>query len=202
MNPPTRVVRLSVWVLPLLCACREGPPPTDGKRVTPPGNSRARRAVPRPRRASPATPRFATPTVAQRAHDRSHRVALDRVVKALGSRFAECQKLALRGAQEPPFRKQWPAARERFVKRLGELRADVLAVDPLRQRSWAVPLASWLLDLLTTGLPDAVWESWRQHPSGALASKRKDFRLIWKRLRHYVEKLSKSPASKPAKDTR
>jgi hypothetical protein len=148
-----------------------------------------------------AAPRAVPVTAAQRAFDGQRQAALQRIVGALDRLYRASVALQVRGVQEPASREQWPVARERLVTRAGRLRSQVLAVDPLSDRSWAAARATTLLRYLTVKLPDAIRESWRSRPSGAFATWRSDFRLIWNRLRRYVENLSKKPIRPRPKDT-
>jgi hypothetical protein len=172
-------------------------------RSTPQRQDRTRRTSstpPRSPRPTADVTRVKPATASERAHDGLHRAALLEITKRLEERFTECLALAARGARDPAFRKDWPRAREAFVKGLGGLRAKILVVDPLGTRSWAYRVANRLLHYLTVRLPDAIWESWRSQPSGALATRKSDFGLISGRLRRYVEKLSHNPSRAPNKD--
>jgi hypothetical protein len=189
---------VAVLVAPLALAggCRDQRPPPR-RRVTPDAPVATRRPGP-----AVAAPRAVPVTFAQRAFDRQHQAALQRIVGALDKLYRDSVALQARGVQEPAFREQWPVAREGLLTRAGRMRAQVLAVDPLSDRSWAAARASALLRYLTVKLPDAIRESWRSRPSGAFTTWRSDFRLIWNRLRRYVEGLSKNASRPRSKDTR
>ncbi len=130
------------------------------------GTQRAVEAGPDARAVSLA-PRLAAPTAAQRAFDRRHRRRLLRLVRRLRETRQRLDRLARKGAAEPAFRARWPAARRRYLERVGRLRARALAVDPLGRRSWAVGVATRLLTDLESRLPDAVQASWAARPSEA-----------------------------------
>ncbi|MFH2006992.1 MAG: hypothetical protein ABI333_10445 [bacterium] len=175
----------------------------DRDRSRPQRQDRTRRPSshrPRPPRPTADVTRVRPATAAQRAYDGQRRAALLAIVARLDERFRECLALATRGARDPAFRNDWPRTREAFVGGLGELRAKILAVDPLGSRSWAAGVANRLLHYLTVRLPDAIWESWRSQPSGALATRKSDFGLISGRLRRYVERLNPKPSRTPKKD--
>jgi hypothetical protein len=149
-----------------------------------------------------AAPRPVPVTAAQRAHDRLHRAALQRILRELDRLYLDSVALQASGAREPAFRERWPTERERLVSRAGRVRARVLAVDPLSGRSWAAARATVLLRYLTVKLPDAIRESWRARPSGAFATWQSDFRLIWGRLRRYVEGQLKQQSRPHSKDSK
>jgi len=187
---------ITFWlVVTLIPACSRDPKPQrqDRTRRSSPPPTRRPRPTADVTRVKPATP-------SERAYDRKHRAQFLEILKRLDERFRECLALASRGARDAAFRKQWPQAREAFAAGLGGLRAKILAVDPLGTRSWAAGVANRLLHYLTVRLPDAIWESWRSQPSGALVTRKSDFALISARLRRYVEKLNHNPSAPPKKD--
>lgn len=183
-------------VAALLWGCHES------KRPTPRRVSADAGVLPKRPSLAVAAPQPVPVTPAQRDHDRQHRAALQRIVHDLDKIYVECVALQARGAREPAFRDRWPLAREGLVSRAGRVSVQVLAVDPLSIRSWAAARAVVLLRYLTVKLPDAIRESWRARPSGAFATWRSDFRLIWSRLRRYVKSLSKKPSRPRSKDTK
>lgn len=149
-----------------------------------------------------AAPRPVPSTPAQRAHDRLHRVSLAKIVHALDQLYVKSVALQGQGVSQPATQERWPTAREGLVSEAGRVRAQVLAVDPLSNRSWAAARAIVLLRYLTVKLPDAIRESWRARPSGAFTTWKSDFRLIWSRLRRYVEDQLKQSSGPPTKDTK
>lgn len=151
---------------------RREPPPVSSPDARPP-------ALP------PATlHRFAPPTAAERAHDGPRAAALRAVVAALGDRLADAVALA-RTADPTGF----GAAREAYLARFSPLRNQVLALDPLRQRSWGAQLAHRLLDVLTVHLVDAIPEATRERSSGAFETRRRDAAALLHELRGYVDSL-------------
>jgi hypothetical protein len=134
-------------------------------------------------------PRLPPATAAQRAYDRARVTQVQAVVDALDRLARELQRLARRGAAEPAFRRRWPAARDAFLRRVGVVRSQVVALDPLGRQSWAAQVATALVAALEVRLPDAVRESWDSRPSGALRTWMSDFTLIWQGLRRYVRSL-------------
>ncbi len=169
----------------VLWGCREKTPPPP--RPTRP-DAQAAPVRPGPAVAAPSP----VPVLgAQRVFDRQHRAALAQIVGDLNRLYTESVALQARGVREPASRTGWSVARERLLSEAGQVRARILAVDPLSNRSWAMARATVLLRYLTVTLPDAIRESWRMRPSGAFSTWRSDFRLIWRRLQRYVGSLSK-----------
>jgi len=141
-------------------------------------------------------------TAAQRAFDGRHHAALARILRDLKRIYTESVAFQARGLRKPASRAGWPAKREQLLSEAGGVRARILAVDPLGNRSWAMARATVLLRYLTVTLPDAIRESWRMRPSGAFTTWRSDFRLIWRRLQRYVRSLLKQLSGPPSKDTK
>jgi len=186
---------LLVGALLALPSCREQ------RRPSPRQASPDARPSP-PRRGPPvAAPRPVSVSASQRVYDRRHRATLQKIVRDLDRLYTDTVALQARGVREPAFQDHWPHERERLVSRAGRVRAQVLAVDPLSTHSWAAGRASVLLRYLTVRLPDAIRESWRTRPSGAFVTWRSDFRLIWGRLRRYVESQLKKQSRRSSKDT-
>ncbi len=149
-----------------------------------------------------AAPRPVPVTAHELAFDQSHRAALLQIVKELDQLYSKSVAFQAQGVSKPSAQQAWPRHREGLVAAAGRVRSKVLAVDPLSNRSWAAARASVLLRYLTVKLPDAVRESWRSRPSGAFATWKSDFRLIYGRLRRYVENQLKKPSGPRSKDSR
>lgn len=130
--------------------------------------------------------RLAPPTAAERAHDGQRIPALRAVVQALGERLAEAVALARKADTTG-----WSEAREAYLARFSPLRNQVLALDPLRQRSWGAPVAHRLLDVLTVHLVDAIPEATRERSSGAFETRRRDAAALLHELRSYVDGLGR-----------
>ena len=195
--PSLIVLATALWVgVGSLTGCREQR--RGQRRSSAPGMDRLalgpRRPLPMVARRAPAA------TSAERAHDAARRAALRDIVTHLDRLFRRAMKMAAKGSADPAFRPSWPAEREEIVRRVGKLRAKVLAVDPLGGKSWAAREATRLMGYLSMQLLDAIEESWRVNPSGALTSWRQDFFLIWSQLQRYVNGLKAKPPKKESRN--
>jgi hypothetical protein len=124
------------------------------------------------------------PTEAERGHDRQRRPALRALITGLEARLADAGALAARTDATG-----WTAAREAYLARLGPLRDQALALDPLRQRSWAAAVAHRLIDLLAVHRGDAIPEAAQPGSSGAFETRRRDAAALLAELRRYADTL-------------